>query len=288
MGVYFFVRWAVCRYWQRVEVSIFGLHQRRRRFPDPLHHFVGLGRQADVLYGDRSGSVLPTGAVRRVEVVAHRPRHRIGHVHVVNHSSHLLQRCHGLLPFLHLRFIYRNVALGSMRHKMGSSTRKVSKQKFFFVRLQNGLFICSCHVRTDNASTCSSHRCESAAEQYWERYVLGIHQAPNETRELELNQQEAERYWEKYLRPNQTAEFVYEAPFMINGTFAFSEVGQIGEIKWDLSLCLLLSWIIVFLCLAKGIKSSGKVVYFTATFPYLILIILLVRALLLEGAYDGV
>ena len=42
---------------------------------------------------------------------------------------------------------------------------------------------------------------------------------------------------------------------------AFETFGDIGEIKWDLALCLLLSWIIVFACLAKGIKSSGKVRY---------------------------
>ncbi|KAK3865268.1 hypothetical protein Pcinc_029109 [Petrolisthes cinctipes] len=65
------------------------------------------------------------------------------------------------------------------------------------------------------------------------------------------------------------------------------EFGQIGEIQWDLTLCLLLSWIIVFFCIMKGIKSSGKVVYFTATFPYIILIALLIVGVRMEGASEG-
>ncbi|XP_070206673.1 sodium- and chloride-dependent neutral and basic amino acid transporter B(0+)-like isoform X2 [Littorina saxatilis] len=66
------------------------------------------------------------------------------------------------------------------------------------------------------------------------------------------------------------------------------EPGNMGAPLWRLALCLLLSWIVVVLCLIKGIKSSGKVVYFTATFPYVILIILLIRGSLLDGAIDGV
>ncbi|XP_064608852.1 sodium- and chloride-dependent glycine transporter 1-like isoform X2 [Liolophura sinensis] len=65
-------------------------------------------------------------------------------------------------------------------------------------------------------------------------------------------------------------------------------IDDIGQIRWQLLLCLALAWILVFLCLCKGIKSSGRVVYFTATFPYLVLLILLVRGVTLPGSMDGI
>ncbi|KAG7473682.1 hypothetical protein MATL_G00098440 [Megalops atlanticus] len=61
-----------------------------------------------------------------------------------------------------------------------------------------------------------------------------------------------------------------------------------GDIQWPLALCLFLAWVIVYASLAKGIKSSGKVVYFTATFPYVVLIILLIRGITLPGAASGI
>ena len=61
-----------------------------------------------------------------------------------------------------------------------------------------------------------------------------------------------------------------------------------GSLKWDLSLCLLTAWLMVGLCLIKGVQSSGKVVYFTAIFPYFVLFILMIRGATLDGAEDGI
>merc|ERR1711970_686673 len=63
---------------------------------------------------------------------------------------------------------------------------------------------------------------------------------------------------------------------------------DLGGLKWQLVLCLAAAWTIVCLCLIKGVQSSGKVVYFTALFPYLVLVILLIRGATLDGAYDGI
>ncbi|XP_069125071.1 sodium- and chloride-dependent GABA transporter 2-like [Argopecten irradians] len=61
-----------------------------------------------------------------------------------------------------------------------------------------------------------------------------------------------------------------------------------GSLKGHLALCLLVTWIIVYLCVIKGIRSSGKVVYVTATLPYILLTIILVRSLTLPGSVDGI
>ncbi|XP_030371971.1 sodium-dependent nutrient amino acid transporter 1 [Scaptodrosophila lebanonensis] len=62
----------------------------------------------------------------------------------------------------------------------------------------------------------------------------------------------------------------------------------IGYPSWTLAIALALAWIIIAAIMAKGVKSSGKASYFLAIFPYVIMFILLVRALTLPGAFDGV
>lgn len=62
----------------------------------------------------------------------------------------------------------------------------------------------------------------------------------------------------------------------------------LGAPDWRLTLCLAASWILIFFSLWKGVKSSGKVAYFTAIFPYVVLTILLVRGVTLNGAWEGI
>ncbi|KAJ8261928.1 hypothetical protein GJAV_G00160100 [Gymnothorax javanicus] len=67
-----------------------------------------------------------------------------------------------------------------------------------------------------------------------------------------------------------------------------NSISDSGGLNWRMSVCLLAAWTMVCLAMIKGIQSSGKVMYFSSLFPYVVLICFLVRALLLTGSVDGI
>ncbi|XP_037040212.1 sodium- and chloride-dependent glycine transporter 1-like [Bradysia coprophila] len=91
---------------------------------------------------------------------------------------------------------------------------------------------------------------------------------------------------------NHTNQLPFKTPadeFFHNEILKISSgIDNLGGIVWSVFWADLLVWVIVYFCIMKGVKSVGKVVYFTATFPFIILAILLVRGVTLPGAMDGI
>jgi len=67
-----------------------------------------------------------------------------------------------------------------------------------------------------------------------------------------------------------------------------SGIEDYGSINMELLGFLILAWVIVYFCIWKSVKTTGKVVFFTATFPYLLLMAFLIRGLTLPGAMEGI
>ncbi|MCX7757088.1 MAG: sodium-dependent transporter [candidate division WOR-3 bacterium] len=62
---------------------------------------------------------------------------------------------------------------------------------------------------------------------------------------------------------------------------------MLGSIRGWIVLGLVLSWIWIIACIWKGPTTVGKVVYFTVTIPWIILIIFVIRGITLPGAIEG-
>ncbi|VDM61731.1 unnamed protein product [Angiostrongylus costaricensis] len=80
-------------------------------------------------------------------------------------------------------------------------------------------------------------------------------------------------------------EFYFYQVLEIQKSSGFDDL---GGVKLSMAACLAFVFLLVYFALWKGPKSSGKMVWITATAPYVVLSILLVRGVTLPGAAKGI
>ena len=77
--------------------------------------------------------------------------------------------------------------------------------------------------------------------------------------------------------------------FFFNKVLGLTDsISNFGSIQTHLVIGLLIMWIWVVLSIWKGAKTVSKVVYFTVTIPWIILITLVIGGLTLPNAFEGI
>ncbi|XP_047585749.1 sodium-dependent dopamine transporter isoform X2 [Lutra lutra] len=91
--------------------------------------------------------------------------------------------------------------------------------------------------------------------------------------------------------PNDTFRTTPATEYFERGVLHLHEsrgIDDLGPPRWQLTSCLVLVIVLLYFSLWKGVKTSGKVVWVTATMPYVVLFALLLRGITLPGAIDGI
>ena len=60
-----------------------------------------------------------------------------------------------------------------------------------------------------------------------------------------------------------------------------------GTISWTVLICLLVAWIVIYLCIRDGANSVGKVVKYTVFLPVACLLIMAIKGMTMPGAMEG-
>jgi NSS family neurotransmitter:Na+ symporter len=83
-------------------------------------------------------------------------------------------------------------------------------------------------------------------------------------------------------------EGVENANSFFNDTYLGKiEAPALGSIRWNIFWPLVVTWLMMYLCIFKGVRLVGRIVWLTVPLPWLMLIILVVRGLTLEGSMQG-
>lgn len=61
----------------------------------------------------------------------------------------------------------------------------------------------------------------------------------------------------------------------------------LGNIRWHIFWPLVVTWLVMYLCIFRGVRLVGRIVWLTVPLPWLMLLILTVRGLTLQGSVQG-
>jgi len=75
--------------------------------------------------------------------------------------------------------------------------------------------------------------------------------------------------------------------FFFEEYLGHTEGTALGSIRWNIVLPLIFAWFAMYLCIFRGVKLVGRIVWMTVPLPWLMLLILAVRGLTLEGSMQG-
>ena len=77
--------------------------------------------------------------------------------------------------------------------------------------------------------------------------------------------------------------------FFLKDVLALSSgAGEVGNVVGAVLLALVVSWVLIYFSIWKGVRSVGKVVMVTMPLPVVLLVILLIRGITLEGGLGGI
>ncbi|MHC4790073.1 MAG: sodium-dependent transporter [Planctomycetota bacterium] len=75
--------------------------------------------------------------------------------------------------------------------------------------------------------------------------------------------------------------------FFFHDYLGHQEGPALGSIQWKIVWPLIITWGAMYICIFRGVRLVGKIVWLTVPLPWLMLLILAVRGLTLEGSMQG-
>ncbi|MHC4157632.1 MAG: sodium-dependent transporter [Planctomycetota bacterium] len=75
--------------------------------------------------------------------------------------------------------------------------------------------------------------------------------------------------------------------FFFDTYLGHTEGIRLGSVRWNIFWPLVITWVVMYLCIFRGVRLVGRIVWLTVPLPWLMLLILTVRGLTLEGSMQG-